>query len=274
VRNPSRLAAEFLAKGRSDSCPVIDMHGHLGPFQGIYFPNPSPEEMLQTMDRAGVRLVVSSSHASLVDTRRGNRLMAEVIARWPTRFRGYWTINPNYHRRITEELKAFAQSRGFVGFKFHPDHHRYPVTGPRYEPALRYADEHGLLILSHTWGESRFSAPGMLAGLAEKYPHAAFLMGHSGYGEFEKAIEAAREHMNLYLELTAAYRVNGLIEWMTREAGSAKVVFGTDLPWFDPHYGIGCILFAKITDEDRRNILHRNAERLLRLEQGSRTPAA
>lgn len=265
MKNPSRLAAEFMANGRADSCPVIDMHGHLGPFQGIYFPNPSPEDMLRTMDRAGVRFLVMSSHASLVDTQRGNRLTAEVVAQWPNRFRGYWTINPNYPGRMAEELEAFARSQGFVGFKFHPDHHRYPLTGPRYELALRYAEEHELLVLSHTWGESRFNAPGMLATLAERYPHVTFLMGHSGYGEFDKAIQAAREHANLYLELTAAYRVNGVIEWMVREAGSSKVVFGTDLPWFDPHYGIGCILFAKITDEERRDILHRNAERLLKL---------
>lgn len=50
---------------------------------------------------------------------------------------------------------------------------------------------------------------------------------------------------------------------MVREAGSEKIVFGTDLPWFDPHYGIGCVVFSRITDEDRHNILHRNAEQLL-----------
>jgi predicted TIM-barrel fold metal-dependent hydrolase len=41
------------------------------------------------------------------------------------------------------------------------------------------------------------------------------------------------------------------------------VLFGTDLPWFDPLYAIGCICFSRITDDDRRDILHRNAERLL-----------
>ena len=29
------------------------------------------------------------------------------------------------------------------------------------------------------------------------------------------------------------------------------------------HYGIGAICFSRITDEDRHDILHRNAERLL-----------
>ncbi len=91
-------------------------------------------------------------------------------------------------------------------------------------------------------------------------------MGHSGYGEWDRAIGVARDYEHVYLELTAAYHVNGIIERMVREAGSHKILFGTDLPWFDPHYGIGCVVWAKIADEDRHNILHRNAERLLRAQ--------
>ncbi len=88
-------------------------------------------------------------------------------------------------------------------------------------------------------------------------------MGHSGYGEWEAAFSVVRENPNIYLELTAASRVGGIITRMVKEVGSEKVVFGTDLPWFDPHYGIGSVCFSRIADEDRHNILHRNAERLL-----------
>jgi predicted TIM-barrel fold metal-dependent hydrolase len=42
------------------------------------------------------------------------------------------------------------------------------------------------------------------------------------------------------------------------------MLFGTDLPWFDPHYTTGCILFARISDDDRHNIFHRNPERILK----------
>jgi len=115
----------------------------------------------------------------------------------------------------------------------------------------------------HTWGQSKFDSPDMVEKLADRYVNVTFLMGHSGYGEWEKAIQVARDHPNVYLELTAAYAVNGVIEWMVEEAASPKILFGTDLPWFDPHYGIGCVLFSKVTDEDRHNILHRNAEKLI-----------
>jgi predicted TIM-barrel fold metal-dependent hydrolase len=41
------------------------------------------------------------------------------------------------------------------------------------------------------------------------------------------------------------------------------MLFGTDLPWFDPHHAIGALLSADISDEDRHNICHCNAEKLL-----------
>ena len=34
----SALAREFWENGRSDSCPIYDMHGHMGPYESIYFP--------------------------------------------------------------------------------------------------------------------------------------------------------------------------------------------------------------------------------------------
>ena len=57
--------------------------------------------------------------------------------------------------------------------------------------------------------------------------------------------------------------VNGLIEYMVETAGSEKVVFGSDLPWYSQHYHAGAVLFARISDDARHDILHRNAERLL-----------
>lgn len=261
--NPSPLVKEFMAKGRSESCRIIDMHGHLGPYQGIYFPNPSPEDMIHTMDRCGVRMIVSSSHAALLDTSE-NLKMAEVVRKYPDRFRAYWVINPNFPLKVEEEIAQFPKRDGFVGFKFLSDYHRYPITGPRYEPALKYADEHGLPVLMHTWGHSPYDSPTLVDELAKRYPRVVFFMGHSGYGEWEKSIQVARDHPHVYLELTAAYAVNGMIEKMVQEVGSSKILFGTDLPWFDPHYGIGCVLFSRITDDDRHNILHRNAESILK----------
>jgi predicted TIM-barrel fold metal-dependent hydrolase len=284
--NPSPIAREYLQHGRSADCPIIDLHGHVGPFYGCYLPSSPIEAMRRRLKRAGVRRIVCSHHSALAcDVEWGNRQMKELVAAHPDEFLAYWVINPNYPEIIAADLKAFEGQSGFVGFKFWPDYHYVPVTSAKYAPALEYADARGLLVLVHTFGESPFDAPGMLADVAARYPNARFLMGHSGYGEWELSARAARDLPNLYLDLTSvvqaldfaqmpggslmprvpviAPHVNGLIEYMVETAGSSKVVFGSDLPWYNQHYHAGAVLFARITDEQRHDILHRNAERLL-----------
>lgn len=263
MKNDSLLAQEFLAHGRSGDCPIIDMHGHYGTFHGIYFPNPEADRMLQSMDRAGVTAIVCSSHAALCDQERGNRELAQVIREHPGRFYGYRVINPNHPEAAKREVERYPQDSGFVGFKFHPDGHKYVITGEGYAHALSYANEHELIVLTHSWGESKYNAPQLVAEAAKKYPHAIIIMGHSGHGEWDQAFAAAREHDNIYLDLCAAYRVNGIIARMVNEVGSHKIVFGTDQPWFDPHACAGSVCFSRITDDDRRNICYRNAEQML-----------
>ncbi len=55
----------------------------------------------------------------------------------------------------------------------------------------------------------------------------------------------------------------GVIKMFEEAGQSERMLFGTELPWFSPIAGLGCLLSADITDDDRHNIYHRNAERLL-----------
>ena len=286
IGNPSPLAREFMEKGRSENCPIIDMHGHWGPFLGGYIPSVDPKKLRRSMERCGCKQLVSSSHQALFSSPdQGNAWMQEAIDENSDFLSGYWAVNPNYLEQVSRAPGDFEKSRGFVGFKFFPDYHTYPVTGSQYEPVLKYANQRELLILVHTWGKSAFDSPQQMGEVAAKYPNVRFLMAHCGFGDFEASAAVARDCPHAYLELTcvyvshdfpqmpvgsgspvpfmSVYQVNGIIEYQVETAGSEKVVFGTDMPWYSQHYAAGSILFARISDEDRHNILHRNAERLL-----------
>ncbi len=266
--NPSPLAQEFLAKGKFESFDVIDMHTHPGPYSAIWFPNAEPAQMIHTMDRSGVKLICAAPHCALTDSKRGNAYTERMYAKWPDRVLGYWSINPNYPERTKAEVEDFGNHKGFVGFKFLSDYHKYPITGDVYAPVLERANAERLLVLMHTWGGSQFDSPKQVEELAKRYPDAIFLMGHSGYGDWDASIHNALEYPNVYLELTAVHDANGVYEKMVDAGCSEKMLYGTDLPWFDPHYVIACVLFARISDADRHNILHRNAERLLQRWMG------
>ena len=170
MTNDSLLAQAFVADGKADDCPIINTHAHFGPYKAIFFPHCTPERVMMMMNETNVRWLIAAAHAALVDTQRGNRAYAEIIARYPDRLKAYWAINPLYPDRVVREVAEFDQFPGFVGFKFLSDYYAYPLTGDAYKPALEYANAHSLPILLHTWGGSGYDGPDLWPIVAEAYP--------------------------------------------------------------------------------------------------------
>ena len=256
------LVHAFIEHGHLAACPIIDMHTHTDRFAGIYFPDPDPAGIVRTMDRCGVRLVVTAPHAALADPVEGNAFMLQLLAAHPTRMLGYWYVHPLYPQLLEEALHRPLDTPGVVGFKVHPSWAGYPLDGEGYQPMFAWANTHRLPVLAHTWR-------GALCGVdacrrvAERYPEVRFILGHSCWDDWNGAFALARDFPHVYLELTAAERMPRFVERVVQEVGAHKLLFGTDLPWFNPQFTLGCVLFSDIADEDRHAILHGNAERLL-----------
>ncbi len=244
--------------------PVVDCHAHFGPYNRIWFPTRTTAEMLRTMDRVGVRVTIASHHTALVgETPRGNRRLREdALESEPARFLGYTVWNPHLAAEQERDLESWPPHPGFVGFKLHPSLHEVGLGDARYEPVLRYANAHRLPVLTHTWGGCPHSGAGPVEAVAERYPDLRLLLGHSLCGGWDDAVRLARAYPNLWCELCATYAFAGVIERLVAEVGSDRVLYGTDLPWFDPMYAIGCVVHARIGEDDKRNILYRNARRL------------
>lgn len=265
----SQLAQAFWKQGRLAGCPVIDMHGHMGAWKGIHFPNADAAAMVHSMDRAGVRMLCFCHHAALFCPDIGNAANVEAVRKFPDRLRAYVGINPHYGDAIARDLAAYESHRNvFVGLKVLAGYHLISWDAPPYEPAWRFANEHKTLLLGHTWGGAgRHDGPEQVRKAAAKYPDVRLLLGHSLHGAWDDAIAIAKEFPNVYLELTAVLDDRGAVERFVDAGLAKKCLYGTDLPWFNEHYYIGAVLSAKISDDDRHDILHRNAERLL-AEQG------
>lgn len=265
--NDTPLANAFWQKGRVLDCPVIDMHGHLGGHGPIYFARPDIEQMMRTMDECGVRVLCFCPHGTLHNPDLGNDLAVEAVRKFPDRLRAYLGVNPNWPQQVIDDLQQFGPQRDvFIGIKLLATYHNKKWDDPAYQPAWEFADERRLLVLGHTWGHSDPNAPDgpeMARKMADRYRNIKLLLGHSLHGRWDEAIAMAQEFPHVYLELTAVLDDRGVLEKFVEAGLSQKMLFGTDLPWFDPHQGIGAILSADITDEDRHNILHRNAEKLL-----------
>ncbi|MHB9132081.1 MAG: amidohydrolase family protein [Armatimonadota bacterium] len=256
------LVQSFLAHGRVEACPIIDMHTHPDRFHSIYFPDPEIDGILRTMDRCNVRTIAIAPHFALADPVDGNTFTITQLHAYPERFRGYWCYNPRYPETLERAKDEAVSIPGMIGYKVHPTMHNVALTAAGYQSLFEWANAHRLVVLAHTWDAPPCNTAAC-RWVAKQYPEMVFLLGHSIWGDFDGAIGLAKEFPNVYLELTAAERMPGFITRAVREAGSHKILFGTDLPWFDPNFTLGCVLFSDITDEDRHAILHGNAERLL-----------
>lgn len=259
------LRERFFTEGIVPDCPIYDLHGHWGRHYQIHLPAADPATALNLLAKANVRRLVFCYHGTLFSPDIGNSINIETVQSMPDLLRAYCGINPNYPERTEEDVAAFDRlcPDVYAGFKMLADYHRIPLTDSRYKSAFMAADRLKKIVLLHTWGGSTYNGFNEVKTVAERYPNARILMGHSLHGEWDKAIELAKEFQNVYLELTAVLYVRSIVERFVQEAGSEKVVFGTDFPWFSHYYYIGALLGAGLSDDDVRNILYRNAKRLL-----------
>ena len=261
----SPLARAFWRDLIVPDCPIYDMHGHMGRFYGIWFPRPDAAGMVRSMVQANVRLLCFAPHAALFAPEIGNDGSVEAVHQFPDRLRAYLGINPHYPEQMRRDLAMFERHLDvFIGIKLLADYHRVPRTAEAYEPALRFANERKLLVLVHSWGGSAYDGAGEVSKVAERYPDIGLIMGHSLHGAWDDAIRIAGGFPHVYLDLCALMdNDRGVVEEFAGAGLSERMLFGTDLPWFSPIVALGCLLSADITDTDRHNILHRNAEQLL-----------
>ena len=88
------------------------------------------------------------------------------------------------------------------------------------------------------------------------------MVGEAANGEEAVRLTLAKKPDVVILDLMMP-NGNGVVKLLVDGAGSEKILYGTDLPWFDEYSVIGGILGDGISDEDVRNILYRNAQKIL-----------
>jgi predicted TIM-barrel fold metal-dependent hydrolase len=266
--NPnSELARRFWENERLDDCPIYDFHGHMHELIGGYLPAPEPEDMLVTINRSGIRRFVFCSHLALYSNVDPEKYNIEPVKKYNDVFRAYMGIR-SFDLDFDRDIETYESNPDvYIGFKFLQDYFHVALDAPCHEPYWKYADERGLICLSHTWGGSPYNGVENVRAVAEKYHNVKILCGHSFHGKWDCAAAMCNEYPNIYLELTAVLDDRGALEQFVRECGSEKILFGTDLPWFSTFHAVGSILDAEMTDDDRHNIFHRNGERLLNISQ-------
>ncbi len=252
-----------------DDVYIVDAHAHMGPYFAFMIGDEgSAEAMVRSMDRLGIDVSILSPHIAITcDYREGNRQAYEAARRFPGRIVPFVVVNPNYPvAEIEAEISRWHEDGGITAFKLHSRLHSATCLDDGYAPAYEYANEHGLPILSHSWnGEG--GPEKVIETLSERYENIQFVNAHSssGWEVIDQACDLAEQFDRVHLDLTGSRLVYGGLERMVARVGADRILWGTDNPFIDPRPGLGRMLCAQVSDDDKRKMLGLNAKELYRL---------
>lgn len=254
--------------GSPISAKVIDMHTHIvasdAKSVSTMMPDSDSEHIIKKMDRLGINTVLTAPWSGIAYS--GTMGNAEVLAAadaYPHRILGYSTINIHASEEITVAIQMHKEHPDvFVGIKPYPPYQEFSLTDARLKPWFAYANRHHLPMLVHA--DSAIYAE-QVDGLADQYPDITFILAHSG-ADFSIArtnSAVAQKHGNVVLDITYTATGRGMIEFLASQVGADKVLFGSDQPMRDPSPQLGWVCYAKLTTEEKKQILAENIERIL-----------
>jgi hypothetical protein len=242
---------------------IIDGHVHIGAADYFHM-SADADTLLRYADAAGFdRIFVTETNALWYDMCEGNDALGRDLARHPDRLLGYVSIpTPRLAQRGVDEIRRCREKYGMRGVKIY-SHPEAKITEPYTYPILETAAEFKMPILAHT-------TPDECEHLMEHVPEAWLVMAHMGghpyaFGDWHKAIAAAKKHPNLILDTASSMIDNGMLELAVAEIGAERIVFGTDMPLLDPYCQMAKVTGAELSDEAKNLILGGNHVRMLGL---------
>lgn len=164
-----------------------------------------------------------------------------------------WVVVDPRKPELYRQAEELLQLDKTLGIKIHSPCHGYPIA--EYADELfAFASAHHATMLMHP------DAIPEMPAFANKYPDMRLIIAHLGSTEHVDAIADA-VHGNIYTDTSGnASSRNNVLEYAVGRIGSEKILFGTDT--YASGFQVGRIQYARITQEDKRNIFYRNALRL------------
>ena len=249
-----------------DDLFIFDVHAHYGRSTVASLCDTFEDGILKTMNALGVNGICMSADAALNgDTEYGNGLVFNAVKNHPDRLFGYVSATPYYSQ--AEEFEKYFKNPNMLGIKIHALCQETEIDDERYAPAYEFANKNKLPVLFHTWNDWEVEK---VISVAKKYPDASLIIGHSAVTEYTAklcVIKACREYDNVYADTAISTTYDGAIDWIVDKIGSDKLLYGSDLPFFDARQGFGRVAMSNLSDGDKEKIFGLNAKRIFKLPE-------
>jgi predicted TIM-barrel fold metal-dependent hydrolase len=245
------------------------------------------EELVASMDEAGIDMsvVVNAGwvrHELCVKT---NDYILGSISRYPTRLVGFCAIQPRAGDAAIAELERCAKAGARGIGELRSDVQGFDLADKRtMKPLIDAALKHDLIFLTHSsepvgheYSGKGSITPDILYSFVTGFPNLKLVCAHWGGGLPFYALmpEVAKALDNVFFDTAATvflYKPE-IFEQVSHIISSDKILFGTDYPLMHQNRVITQIQSSKLTEEDRTKILGANAQKLLCLNERSRSVA-
>lgn len=254
---------------------AIDVHSHFGewnyaaaPREKYPFYEGDTNYLLQNMEYSNIAISINSHLYSFFPRGHGdsflcNQLGFAIVEKNPNLY--MWAVVDPLQPETYAQAKELLGHEKCLGIKVHPEEHRYPLK--TYGANLyEFAAKNNAMIEGHSGEE--WSLPEDYGDFANHYPEVTTIVSHLGCGwdgDFRhqiKAIQCNRNN-NLFTDTSSAKSINcNIIEIAVAEIGSEKILFGTDSGCYFSPSQRARIDYARIGDQDKKNILYQNGLRL------------
>ena len=231
--------------------------------------NPAIDGSVQTLldrgTKAGVdKFVILPVAVQPTRTRHINEFIVGQAEKQP-RFYGFGTVHAAMEN-ITGEVR-YIMDQGLRGLKMHPDYQLFNIDDPRLFPVYEMAGEK-LPIIFHM-GDQRYtySHPARLRKVLELFPRLRVIAAHFGGYTMHEIAQQELKGKDCFFDVSSSlmFMEEGVAEGYINRYGAERFVYGSDFPMWDPVTEMERFLRLKLTDDQKEQIAHITAERILNI---------
>ena len=267
-RNAAARAWDCLAEVRKYR--KIDCHNHI-----FLSPSVTPRAIIEAADRLHIeRIAISRPKGDTPEGfRESNNMILAAMREFPKRILGQCFLNPAYPTEAMDEMKR-CMDLGMVGLG--ELYTQVKINNPLYYPIIEKCIEMKAPILMHVGADLGMLRPGYrndntppetsrasdFVEAARRYPEAILIHAHiGGGGDWEYMCKTLRAAPTVYMDTSGSVTDDGMIDFAVRCVGVERLLFATDVNF---ESGVGKILAARLTDQQRRMIFFDNYNNILR----------
>lgn len=247
--------------------PKLDAHNHV-------WSGSNAAQVDESCEALGITKAACSipGGKTVAEIRANNDIIIQAMKSHPRRIMGQCYINPLFKKESLDEIDRCVDN-GMVMLGELYD--AVKISDPLYYPIVERCIKHKIPLMLHgvtTLGNWRpgylptnppnSSVPEDFVEIANRYPEAMIICGHiGGGGNWEYMCRILKKAPTLYLDTSGSVSDEGMIDMAVKYIGADRLLFATDMNY---ETGVGKIIWADLSEADRKKIFFENFNNLLR----------